>query len=123
MPQKEFKYITFDFDGVMAVDSGWLGCTHFGEPIPGMRELFIYLRADGWKVIIFSTRGSAELEDWCTKYDFPWDYINVNPEIIRQNPGKPCVKVMVDDRAICFNGDVEVLKHQIETFEPWHGRQ
>lgn len=113
------KTICFDFDGVLARYDGWKGHCHLGQPVEGMSRLLEQLREDGWTIIIFTTRGCVEIAEWCSVYDMVHDYINANPEIQGQNPGKPIADIYVDDRAICFNGDVGKLMDDIRDFEPW----
>lgn len=111
------KTIAFDFDGVLAQYDGWKGYQHLGKPIEGMREVLQQLKSDGWKILIYTTRGNAEIAEWCKKYDMPVDYINMNPEIQGKNPGKPIASIYVDDRAIRFTGDVKKLIEDIREFE------
>lgn len=111
------KIIAFDFDGVLAKYDGWEGYQHLGEPIDGMRKVLQQLKSDGWKIIIYTTRGNAEIAEWCKKYDMLYDYINMNPEIQGQNPGKPVASIYVDDRAIRFTGDAKKLMKDIREFE------
>lgn len=111
------KTIAFDFDGVLAQYDGWKGYQHLGKPIEGMREVLQQLKSDGWKILIYTTRGNAEIAEWCKKYYMPVDYINMNPEIQGKNPGKPIASIYVDDRAIRFTGDVKKLIEDIREFE------
>lgn len=116
-----YKTICFDFDGVLAAYDGWKGREHFGEPVAGMRELLRELKADGWTIIAFTTRGSLEIQEWCEEHDMPADHFNQNPEFTGQNPGKPVASIYVDDLAINFDGDVGKLRENIKTFKPWSG--
>lgn len=116
-----YKVGCFDFDGVLAMYEGWKGRNHFGEPVPGMRELLQDLKSDGWRIVVFTTRGCTEVREWCEKHNIPIDYVNMNPEITGQNPSKPVASFYVDDRAINFNGDVDKLRENIKNFRPWSG--
>jgi hypothetical protein len=107
------KTIAFDFDGVLAQYDRWRGYQHLGEPIEGMRDVLQMLKFNGWKIIIFTTRGNAEIAQWCKDYSMPYDYINMNPEIQGNNPGKPIASIYVDDLAIRFTGDIEALLEDI----------
>lgn len=112
--------VAFDFDGVLAQYSGWKGHTHYGPPVLGMRELLQSLRAQGHKIIIYTTRGNSEIAEWCRVHGFPYDYINRNPAIQGNNPGKPIADVYVDDRSIRFDpADLDVLENEILNFETW----
>ena len=98
------KTVAFDFDGVVAKYDGWKGIHHFGEPNEEVVEAIRHLKRLGFKIILYSTRGGAEMQRYCEKHDIPVDYYNVNPEVISQNPGKPVAHVYVDDRAINYHG-------------------
>jgi len=112
---KKFKgFIAIDLDGVLAQYDGWKGKDHIGEPTPGMKELIQDWIDEGWKIIVFTSRGSHETDLWCTKYQIPYHYINVNPEFLGQNPGKPIANVYIDDRAIRFTGDIDRLRDQVK---------
>ncbi|MHC4395627.1 MAG: HAD family hydrolase [Planctomycetota bacterium] len=113
------KTICFDFDGVLDQYDGWKGHRCLGKPVEGMSKLLQQLQDDGWQVIIFTTRGNVEVAEWCSVYDIVYDSINMNPAIQGQNPGKPIADIYVDDRAICFTGDVDKLQDDILTFKPW----
>jgi len=98
-------YVAIDFDGTIAKYDGWKGYRHFGELIDGAKEAISVLREQGFKVIIYSTRGTIELEDYLNHNGIEYDYININPEVTTQNPGKPYADVYIDDRAFHFTGD------------------
>lgn len=116
-----YKVASFDFDGVLAMYEGWKGRNHFGPPVPGMRQILQDLKKDGWRIIVFTTRGCTEVKEWCEEHNMPADYFNQNPEISGQNPGKPVASFYVDDRAINFDGDVDKLRANIKNFKPWSG--
>lgn len=114
------KTIAFDFDGVLAHYDGWRGHNHLGKPIPGMKDLLWELKESGWTIIIYTTRGNAEIQEWCERRNFPCDYVNFNPDIQGNNPGKPIADIYVDDRAIKFNGVPADLRRQIANFKTWN---
>jgi hydroxymethylpyrimidine pyrophosphatase-like HAD family hydrolase len=116
----EYRTICFDLDGVLAQYDGWKGKDHIGNPIEGMRELLENLQSDGWNIIIFTTRGAHETQLWADKYNMPYKWININGDFFGQNMGKPIANIYVDDRAICFDGNPEQLKYQIENFKPYN---
>lgn len=116
-----YKVASFDFDGVLAMYEGWVDRNHFGDPVPGMRELLQDLKKEGWRIVVFTTRGSTEVREWCEQHNMPVDYFNQNPEISGQNPCKPVASFYVDDRAINFDGDVDKLRERIKNFKPWSG--
>ena len=112
--------IAFDFDGVLARYSGWKGHTHYGPVIVGMRELLKSLQDKEHEIIIYTTRGNSEIAEWCRVNGVPYDYINRNPRIQGNNPGKPIADVYIDDRAIKFDpNDLDELEDRIVNFKPW----
>lgn len=117
-----YKVASFDLDGVIARYDGWIDDYHVGEPVPGMKELLQELMDDGWKIIIFSTRGTEIIKTWCAIYDIPYTWVNENPEYQGRNSGKPVTWFHVDDRAINFDGDVKKLRRNIKDFSPWSGK-
>ena len=50
------KYMCVDLDGTIAHYKGWKGEDHFGEPISGVQDALRRLRAEGWVIIVFTTR-------------------------------------------------------------------
>jgi len=114
------KTIAFDFDGVLAHYDGWRGHDHLGKPIPGMKNLLCELKDCGWTIIIYTTRGNAEIQEWCDRHKIPFDYVNFNPAVQGNNPGKPIADIYVDDRAIKFNGVPTDLRRQIAKFQTWN---
>lgn len=117
-----YKVVSFDLDGVLAKYKGWVDDYHIGEPVEGMKELLQEHLDNGWKVIIFSTRGTDIIKTWCAIYAMPYTWVNENPDYQGRNPGKPVCWVHIDDRGIPFDGDVEKLRRNLKDFKPWSGR-
>lgn len=119
-PKKKISPYAFDFDGVIAQYSGFKGIHTTGEPNPEVVKAIRQLKAEGHKIIIFSTRGEALLRKYCSDHDIPVDYFNRNPELEGENPGKPISHVYIDDRSICYNGQTaEELVNQIKNFKTY----
>ncbi len=98
--------ICVDLDGVLAKYDGWKGVEHIGDPIDGAREFLTQLRDLPAKVVIYTTRVNASMEngrdkaaltqlvaDWLDKHDLPYDEI-------AEDDGKPPADAYLDDRAI-----------------------
>ena len=114
------KTLCFDLDGVLAQYAGWDGdYAPIGDPMPGMRELLLQLRANGNTIIIFTLRGAHGVKVWADKHDMPYDWININGDFYGQNTGKPFADIYIDDRAVRFTGDVAQLATDIDTFKVW----
>lgn len=101
----EQKTICVDFDGVIAdYSNGFQGTDVFGELIPGAKRTLDILKADGWKIIIFTCReDSIALRNYLFEHQIPYDLINVDKgQIPNGNPGKPNADVYLDDKAVRF---------------------
>lgn len=101
------KYIAIDMDGPIAEYDKFRKPNEFGALVDGVREAISFLRQNGWKVIIFSSRGGNDLVKYLRDNDIEYDYINCNPEVVVQNCGKPYFDVLVDDKCLRFEGDWE----------------
>lgn len=86
--------IALDFDGVLHQYTGW-NEGKMGAPIPGAQRGVKTLLDAGAKVVIFTTRQAEMVESWLEAYEFP------PLEIVH---GKPAYKVLLDDRAVRFEG-------------------
>jgi len=111
--------VTIDFDGVLTKYRGWKGYQELGEPNEDVLDLVRELMEAKWTVIVSTTRGCLEVNDWLAKNFIKVSYINMNPDLLTQNPGKPASHIYIDDRCIQFKGDVNQLRHNIMNFEVW----
>ncbi len=107
--------VALDFDGVIhAYISGWQGMTVIPDkPVIGVKQALEILKLEGYKVIIYSTRGSTPqgrkaMQKWLKKWRIKVD------GIVTEKP--PCV-CYVDDRAILFNGNWDKTINDILNFE------
>lgn len=107
--------ILLDIDGVVASYPFAKGDTYdetkMGEPLPGAVKAVQRLHAH-YKLVIFTTRKEEVVKPWLEKHNIPFDdYFH-----------KPLNWVIIDDRAIQFNGDWNDILKQIGQFQPWHKR-
>jgi adenylylsulfate kinase len=116
------RTIAVDFDGVIADYDGYKGPGVLGAPRPDVRAAMHTLRAEGWKIVIYTTRGAAEISDYLAQHGFPFDEINSNCDYRTQGP-KPVADVYWDDRAFCYSGDASKDLDQIRNFRTWSGRE
>ena len=117
-PKPEQRQLTaaFDFDGVISKYEGWKGVGVFGPPIQAVVRAMFGLQVDGWKIIIYTTRGVHEIESYLKKNCIPFDEINRNTAIDSLGT-KPIADVYIDDRAICYCGQTgEELVEEIKLF-------
>lgn len=112
------KTVVFDFDGVIhSYTNGWEGIDVISdEPVVGIADAIKNIRNAGYEVVVLSTRckeksGIKAIQDWLWKHDIDVD--NIAAE-------KPPAVVYIDDRAICFDGNVSSLLDKIENFKPWY---
>lgn len=112
------KTVVFDFDGVIhSYKSGWQGENVIPDPpVDGIKEAIDDIRAEGYEVVIVSTRcayyeGQVAIFEWLRKNGIVVD------GVCKEKPPAICY---VDDRAICFDGRADTLLGKIKAFKPWN---
>jgi hydroxymethylpyrimidine pyrophosphatase-like HAD family hydrolase len=114
------KTFAFDFDGVIADYHGFKGAEHTSLPIPEVVQTIRNLKSLGHTIVIYSTRGTEILKEYCNKHAIPVDYINDNPKVPNENKGKPVANVYIDDRSVCFRRQSsDELTEEIINFKPY----
>jgi len=110
----EDKTIIFDFDGVIhSYESGWISATDIPDPpVKGIKEVIDELRAEGYRIVVVSTRcyeegGIEAIRTWLEQHGIEVDDVTGR---------KPPAIVTVDDRAICFDGNAKSLIPKIKRF-------
>lgn len=112
------KTVVFDFDGVIhSYTSGWKGAGIVEDPVvPGIQSVIKELRKKRYEVVVVSARCSTR-----EGMDAVKQYLENNDIIVdRVMKEKPPAICYIDDRAICFDGNVETLIEKIRTFRPWN---
>lgn len=109
--------VVFDFDGVVhSYKSGWKGNECIPDPpVDGIGSAITQIRAEGYEVVIVSTRcstleGRQAIRRWLDKYGIVVD------DVLAEKPPAVC---HIDDRAICFDGDAKSLPEKVVNFETW----
>ncbi|MBP2656113.1 MAG: hypothetical protein H6Q73_3682 [Firmicutes bacterium] len=109
--------VIFDFDGVIhSYSSRWKGATIIPDrPVPGIKEAIAEIRQH-YRVVVVSSRcyydgGIEAIRKWLTEEDIIVD--DVTGE-------KPPAVVIIDDRAITFDGNPKGLLDKIKVFKPWN---
>ncbi len=123
---KHRKTICVDVDGVIAdYSKGFQGVGKFGDPIPGASTILHKLRLEGWKIIIFTSRGEEDLvAKYLHKHDIPFDEINKNSDSHpKMNQGKPVADIYLDDRGLTFRGNWEETYNEIINFRTWQNSE
>lgn len=114
------KTIVFDFDGVIhSYTSGWQGIDVIPDPpVKGIAVLIQTLKDEGYDIVVSSTRCSDEngmraMKEWLDRWHIP---------VERFATGKIPAIAYVDDRAICFDGNVLSTYDKIVKFKTWQGK-
>ena len=115
------KTVCIDIDGTISRYIEWVNSKTFGEVLPHCAETIHHLKADGWFVIIYTTRADKnEISKFLGNHNIPFDAINENPnQPENAKGGKPIADVYVDDRAIQFDGDWAGAYEKITGFKSW----
>ena len=111
------KTVVFDFDGVIhSYKSGWKGIDVIPDPpVDGIGDTIAELRADGYEVVVVSTRCAEECGILAVK-----QYLDKNGIVVdRVMKEKPPAIVYIDDRAICFDGNAKALVDKVRGFKNW----
>jgi hypothetical protein len=116
------KTIAVDFDGVIADYDGWKGFGVLGPPRSDVAEALRLLQAEGWKIIVHTTRGEAEISAYLLQHAIPHHEINRNSDY-RTMGVKPVADVYWDDRAFRYSGDARRDILEIRRFRTWSGRE
>jgi hydroxymethylpyrimidine pyrophosphatase-like HAD family hydrolase len=116
------RTIAVDFDGVIADYDGWKGRGVLGEPRADVKEALATLHAEGWKIVIHTTRGQEEIRNYLMEHRIAYDEINGNSDYKTQGP-KPVADVYWDDRAVRYSGDARKDLEAIRQFKTWSGRE
>lgn len=74
------RTIAVDFDGVISEYDGWRGVGVLGAPRPDVVDVLRSLHSEGWKIVVHSTRGQREIEDFLANHTIPYDEINRNSD-------------------------------------------
>jgi adenylylsulfate kinase len=116
------KTIAVDFDGVIADYDGWKGYGVLGAPRRDVVEALRLLHAEGWKIIVHTTRGEAEISGYLAAHGIPHHEVNRNSDY-HTNGAKPVADVYWDDRAFRYSGDARRDILEIRRFRTWSGRE
>ncbi len=102
--------VCVDLDGVLNLYDGWRGADFFHPPRPGAADFLRDLKAQNFRVVIFTIRWAEHVEQWLERN-------NLRRFVDSVTDKKPVAHVYLDDRAICFRGDFEQALKQIAAFK------
>lgn len=98
-----------DFDGVLhRYSRGWADGTAYDPPMPGALDAVGDLLAQGYEVVIFSTRPAEQIHPWLLRYGFPVG--------LRVTDRKEPAVALIDDRAVRFTDWGSALAEMSERY-------
>ena len=106
------KTACVDFDGVLATYTGWRGPEHLGDPLPGCQQFLEALKAQGYTVVILTTRDADAVGRWLETHSLA--------HLVKSTTNvKVPATVYVDDRAVLFTGDYDAVLKATAGFKTW----
>lgn len=115
------KTLAIDLDGVLAEYHGWKGEEIVGKPMPGIRHFLQRIQEEGWELVIHTTRSPHVVVAWLEAQGLEKFFLLDAPSKGRQYRivgRKPRATVYLDDRALEFTGDFDLVLAKLRGFKP-----
>jgi hypothetical protein len=117
------RVLLVDFDGVIhSYKSGWKGPLNIADhPVKGAFK-WLADAVEMFDVRVFSARcnapgGPEAMQEWFSKWQLPREVLAK----LRFEPGKPSAFLILDDRALRFDGSFAGLDPgELSRFKPWY---
>lgn len=111
------KTVALNFDGAISSPSGGRNGAGVipGPVVPGIAEAIRRLRADGYSVVVVSSRCSSSDGVEAVRNYLIQNRIDVDC-IMEDIPSAAC---FIDDRVIRFDGDASVIVDRVKSFHSW----
>lgn len=109
------KTLLIDLDGVLNTYDGNYSELEIAPPRNGVKEFLEKVSKD-YNIEIFTVRDKELTQAWLVKYDLDKYIQNIT------NQKSPYASIIIDDRALRFNGDFIQTLDDINNFKPhWMG--
>lgn len=124
MERTRTRTLCVDFDGTITQYTHYRGRGVFDPPIPGAAETLRRLKAEGWRIIVYTTRTERdEIAAYLHEHGIPFDGINEDSDPAtgagNGRGGKPAADVYLDDRGVPFRGDWDQAYRDIYALLEW----
>lgn len=103
--------VCVDLNGVLDAYTGWRGAQHWDAPAEGAAMFLSELRANGCRVVVFTTRYYRDAWDWLARHGLSEFVTDVTDR-------KPAADVFLDDRGLPFRGDFDAALRDMASFRP-----
>ena len=105
------KTLLIDLDGVLNIYDGNYKETEIAPPRDGVKDFLEKISKD-YNVVIFTVRDKELTRAWLFKYRLDKYIQNIT------NQKSPYASIIIDDRALKFNGDFAQTLNEINNFKP-----
>lgn len=105
------KTLLIDLDGVLNTYKGTYKENEISPPRSGVKEFLEKISID-YDIEIFTVRDKTLTQNWLDKYDLAKYVKNIT------NEKKQYASIIIDDRALKFNGDFTQTLNDINNFKP-----
>ncbi len=106
------KTLLIDLDGVLNTYDGNYNEFEISPPREGVKE-FLENIAQEYRIEIFTVRDKNLTQKWLEKYNLQEFISNIT------NIKSPHASIIIDDRALCFNGNFKETFNEIKNFRPF----
>lgn len=105
------KLLQIDFDGVLNTYCGNYNENEIPNPREGVKD-FLEKLSQTYRIEIFTVRNKKSIFNWLLKYELDQYIYNIS------NTKNPYASIIIDDRALNFNGDFNKTLEEIFSFSP-----
>lgn len=93
------KTAVVDFDNTISGYDRWRGDDVMGPLIPYAKDALLELRAWGWRVVVYTTRGNVgSVRNWLSRHELGFCLVNSSQHNPPGTSAKPIAEVFFEDR-------------------------